>query len=153
MYMIIYKQERKLCIFQKEKLVYTCAIALGKEPIGAKRLEGDFRTPEGKYTICLVKEKGKYGKSLGLNYPNEKDAYNALEKGVIDQQTCDVIVTACAQKRRPPWGTVLGGEIYLHEGDIQSDWTAGCIALTHEAMEQVFSYHLKETIQEVIIVP
>lgn len=40
-------------------------VALGCEPEGPKQREGDGRTPEGVYAICLVKERGKYGRSLG----------------------------------------------------------------------------------------
>lgn len=38
----------------------------------------------------------------------------------------------------PPWGTALGGEIYLHEGGASSDWTQGCIALEAADMARLF---------------
>ena len=43
-------------------------------------------------------------------------------------------LTACIRERaargeRPPWGSFLGGEIYIHGGGAETDWTAGCIAL------------------------
>jgi murein L,D-transpeptidase YafK len=86
-------------------------IALGSAPVGPKRREGDGRTPEGIYQICLAKENGKYGRSLALSYPNAEDARRAYAEGVIDRRTLSAIRAAAAEGPPPPWGTPLGGEI------------------------------------------
>ena len=138
MQMLIEKQLRRLSIRDNGKLVFQCRIALGRCPEGAKTAEGDGRTPEGVYRICLVKEQGKYGRSLGLNYPGETDAQLAFAEGRIDKRTLDNILLAHQEHRRPPWGSPLGGEIYLHEGGTERDWTQGCIALNTEDMDVVF---------------
>ncbi|MBQ9198503.1 MAG: L,D-transpeptidase [Clostridia bacterium] len=44
------------------------------------------------------------------------------------------------EKKTPPWGTGLGGEIYLHGGGTGRDWTAGCIALSDENMASLFAH-------------
>ena len=67
MRVIIEKHERRLTVFEGGREVFRCRVALGCEPEGPKQREGDGRTPEGVYTICLVKERGKYGRSLGLS--------------------------------------------------------------------------------------
>ena len=38
----------------------------------------------------------------------------------------------------PPQKTKLGGEIYIHGGGCSSDWTAGCMALKNEEMQEIF---------------
>ena len=138
MRILIEKAFRTLRVMDGEKTVLLCPIALGRCPEGAKCAEGDGRTPEGRYTVCLVKKNGKYGRSLGLSYPGEQDALSAFSEGRIDRRTLDNILLAHQENRRPPWGSPLGGEIYLHEGGTKSDWTQGCIALNAEDMDVLF---------------
>jgi len=90
------------------------------------------------YLELHIKENGKYGRSLGLSYPNAQDAQRAFGEGRIDERTLVNVQTACAENRRPPWGSPLGGEIYIHEGGTASDWTAGCIALETSDMDRLF---------------
>ena len=125
MRLIIEKSTRKLRLMQGGETVFSCRIGLGREPVGAKEAEGDGRTPEGTYFICLVKEEGKYGRSLGLSYPGPEDAHIRL---------------AHQEHRRPPWGSPMGGEVYIHEGGSDRDWTQGCIALDEADMDQLFPH-------------
>ncbi len=125
MRILIEKAARKLTLFDGQgESISVFPIALGSQPVGPKEREGDGRTPEGHYFVCL-KKLGKYGPSLGVSYPNVRDALrlNAPEE-----------LIACIRERaergeRPPWGSFLGGEIYIHGGGTDTDWTAGCIAL------------------------
>lgn len=134
MKILIQKKQRLLSLLDSEgNLLFSCPIALGFAPEGPKEKEGDGKTPEGDYFVCL-KKMGKYGFSLGISYPNERDARKA---GASD----DLI--ACIRERaekneRPPWGTALGGEIYIHGGGTDSDWTAGCIALSDQDAETLY---------------
>ena len=147
----IFKSQRRLKVVSDGAVLLDCAIALGREPAGAKSSEGDGRTPEGTYFICLIKEQGKYGRSLGLSYPNPDDAQLAFSQGRIDEHTLSAIRLAHAESRRPPWGSPLGGEICIHEGGAQSDWTQGCIALESADMDRLFP--LRDELEEVCIVP
>lgn len=149
MRILVEKAARRLSILEKDRMIFECRAALGRCPVGEKRAEGDGRTPEGCYRICLIKEEGKYGRSLGLNYPGESDARLAFSEGRIDKRTLDNILLAHKENRRPPWGSPLGGEIYIHEGGSANDWTQGCIALNAEDMDVVFS--LRESIEQVEI--
>ena len=151
MKLLIEKAARTLTLLQEDTPILCCPIALGSCPTGAKTSAGDGRTPEGRYTVCLVKDPGKYGRSLGLSYPSPADADRALQQGRIDKAAHAAILQAHAENRRPPWGTALGGEIYIHEGGTASDWTAGCIALDSPNMDRLFP--LWEKITEVVIVP
>ena len=115
MEVLIWKARRMLESRQEGRVLLRCPIALGREPVGPKEREGDGRTPEGTYYICLIKEAGKYGKSLGLSYPSPEDAARGFAAGRIDEGALDAVRRAWANRVRPPWGTALGGEIYLHE--------------------------------------
>lgn len=147
----IFKAKRRLYLFNGGNVLLDCPVALGREPVGAKLAEGDGRTPEGEYTVCLIKEAGKYGRSLGLSYPNPQDAVLAFSQGRIDERTLENIRLAHLENRRPPWGSPLGGEVYIHEGGTKSDWTQGCIALESADMDVLFP--LREQIKKVIIHP
>lgn len=151
MYLRICKSARELTLWQEERLIMRCPVGLGRCPVGPKTREGDGCTPEGRYRICLIKEQGKYGRSLGLSYPGPEDGGRALAEGRIDLPTCQAICRAHQENRRPPWGSPLGGEIYIHEGGSASDWTQGCIALNKEDMDALFP--LRREIEWVEIVP
>ena len=147
----IEKSLRRLTVYDGGQAVLRCPIALGAQPVGPKQREGDGRTPEGRYFICLIKEAGKYGRSLGLSYPGTADAQLAFDEGRIDERTLNNIRLASEERRRPPWGSPMGGEIYIHEGGVQSDWTQGCIALESADMDRLFP--LRDQIDEVHILP
>ena len=137
---LIEKAKRRLTLLKGGEPLLTCPVGLGRQPKGRKQCEGDGRTPEGMYSICLVKEQGKYGRSLGLNYPNQRDADIALREDRIDLSTHQAITNRLKIGVRPPWGTPLGGEIYIHEGGSASDWTQGCIALDEKDMDALFPH-------------
>ena len=78
---------------------------------------------------------------LGINYPNVQDAQERLNEGTISQKDYDIIKINNA-KGKPIWHTSLGGEIGIHgNGPIKpsGDWTAGCIALTNEGIEEIWA--------------
>lgn len=145
MHILIEKNARRLTL-TSDGGVLCFPIALGKNPLGPKEKEGDGKTPEGEYFICL-KKMGKYGPSLGLNYPNIRDA---VRLGA-DEHLLSLIRHAEENGARPPWGSPMGGEIYIHAGGIESDWTAGCIALRDADAKRL--YDLCETGTPVTIVP
>jgi len=130
----IEKAARRLTAMEEDGTqLFSCAIALGKNPVGPKLQEGDGKTPEGEYFICL-KKRGKYGPSLGISYPNEADA----RRMGAGEELIACIQERAERKERPPWGTALGGEIFIHGGGTASDWTAGCIALKNEDAETLY---------------
>lgn len=108
-------------------------VALGKNPVGPKGQAGDGKTPEGSYFVCL-KKAGKWGPSLGVSYPNEQDALRACADGALIQ----CIRERARRGERPPWGSPLGGEIYIHGGGAGEDWTAGCVALEDDQARALY---------------
>ncbi len=139
MRIVIEKARRRLTLYADDGTeVLACRAGLGRSE-GPKRRSGDLRTPEGEYYVCLKKENGKYGPSLGLSYPSLADAERGAGEGLISKELLLLFEQAEASRTRPPWGTALGGEIYIHAGGSAEDWTAGCVALDPEDMDALFA--------------
>lgn len=134
----IKKEERILEVLDGDTVVAAYRVGLGFEPTGDKKKEGDGKTTEGSYYVCTRNEKSKFHLSLGLSYPNEQDAKEALEEGIIHKEIYKEIETAITNKQQPPWKTPLGGEIMIHGDGSKNDWTAGCIAVENEVMDQLW---------------
>lgn len=137
---VVKKSERRLELWQGGDFVDSFSIGLGRAPEGQKQMEGDGKTPEGEYYVCLRNQNSSFYLSLGVSYPNKKDAAAALEDGRIDRDTYERIVRAIDNEQCPDWNTALGGEIMIHGGGGSSDWTAGCIAVDNEVMDLLFDY-------------
>jgi L,D-peptidoglycan transpeptidase YkuD (ErfK/YbiS/YcfS/YnhG family) len=131
----IYKQERRLDLLSGEDVVACYKIALGRNPEGHKRREGDGKTPEGEYYICTRNNRSNYYLSLGLSYPNIADAESGLEDGAVTQNQFNKIKASIDAKKKPAWDTPLGGEIMIHGHGNDRDWTAGCIAVDNAVMD------------------
>src|SRR5687767_7527568 len=63
------KSERTLSIYHDSNLLKTYKVALGREPHGPKRQEGDGRTPEGNYVIDFHKRDSSFHRALHISYP------------------------------------------------------------------------------------
>lgn len=132
MHILIEKAARLLTLSDGNRK-WVFPIALGKCPEGKKEKQGDQRTPEGHYYVCL-KKMGKYGPSLGVSYPSLEDA----ARFGADEHLLSLIRQAEENRTRPPWGSPMGGEIYIHAGGTGLDWTAGCIALSDEDAKTLY---------------
>lgn len=137
---VVSKAARRLELFAGGERVRVYRIALGFAPEGDKERQGDGRTPEGDFYVCMKNDKSKFYLSLGLNYPDAADAARALEARLITRAQHDRIVRANQQRRCPPWDTALGGEIFIHGGGSASDWTLGCVALDNEHIKELFDH-------------
>lgn len=122
----VLKSERKLQVLAQGRVLYEFSIALGSNPVGHKTQEGDGKTPEGRYTLDYKKADSAYYKAIHISYPNAQDSAAAQARGV-----------------RP------GGQIMIHGqknglGHLAAvtqrfDWTIGCIALSNEDMDLLWS--------------
>lgn len=135
----VYKEKRRLYVVQSNVLVRDYPIGLGPNPKGDKQRQGDGRTPEGKFFICTKNPASRFMKSLGLNYPSRRHAERALFAGIINPLEFRKIAVANDGNGSPPWGTPLGGAIFIHGGGAHTDWTEGCIALYNSDMEELFT--------------
>lgn len=121
----IHKGTRQLFIFSKEQLMKTYNVALGVNPVGKKEVEGDNKTPEGWYKINRKNPFSTYHKSLGISYPNAEDKEHARELG--QSPGGDIMIHGLMKHMNNP------GKLH-----IKSNWTAGCIAVTDEEIDELF---------------
>jgi murein L,D-transpeptidase YafK len=135
---VVIKHKRLLKLYSNDAVVRTYRVALGLNPVDDKVRQGDRCTPEGGFYICLKNHKSQFYLSLGLSYPNREDAERGLRDHLITRAQRDQIVRAIAMKRMPPQNTRLGGELFIHGGGSQSDWTWGCIALDNKDIRELF---------------
>jgi murein L,D-transpeptidase YafK len=135
---VVEKKNRNLKLYDGKNIVKTYKISLGAVPVGDKEIEGDGKTPEGEFYVFTKNEKSAFFLSLGLSYPNKEDAARGLKANLITQAEYDEIFRAIEAKEMPLQKTKLGGEIYIHGGGCDADWTQGCMALENEEIQELF---------------
>lgn len=133
---LVEKNERRLTLLAKGKVLKTYKIALGGDPIGPKERQGDNKTPEGTYVIDSRNRDSQYHLSLRISYPNEKDRKRAREIGV--HPGGDIMIHGLKN------GFSWAGE--FHTG---VDWTKGCIAVTDDEIEEIDKLVPNGTIVEI----
>lgn len=135
---VIKKADRKLQVFDGEKLIKTYRVGLGFAPVGDKEKQGDGKTPEGEFYIFTKNDRSRFYLSLGISYPSIDDAERGFREKLISENERDEIVEAIKNKKMPPQNTKLGGEIYIHGSGSKEDWTLGCGALEDAEMKELF---------------
>jgi murein L,D-transpeptidase YafK len=133
------KSRRVLEVRDGVEVVAVYPIGIGKAGLGPKQREGDMRTPVGRYRVCVKNPRSRYHLSLGLDYPNPDDARRGHEAGLISAAELEAIWAAHERAAIPPWGTALGGEIYIHGRLERQDWSAGCIRMRDPDIEALFA--------------
>lgn len=116
-------------------------IALSREPVGAKTRRGDQRMPEGDYHLVGPPRASRFHRFVPIDYPSLADADRALVEKQIPLAVHRAIAAAHRAGRLPPQDTALGGLVGFHgegarwRGDLDLDWTEGCIALPDEGID------------------
>lgn len=125
-HVIVYKQGRKLVLLSGGTELKSYRVALGGEPVGPKTRLGDHRTPEGSYVLDSRNPHSGFYKAFHISYPNSKDLASAKKLGV--RPGCDIM------RHGLPKGYAWVGKAHtLH------DWTDGCIAVTNEEMDELWT--------------
>jgi len=122
---LVEKSARKLSVFANGEKLKSYRVALGRNPIGAKQEEGDLKTPEGSYTIDRRNPQSDYHLALHVSYPSAEDTQRATERGV--NAGFDIMIHGI--RNGDGW---IGAFHRLH------DWTAGCVAMTDEEIEELY---------------
>ena len=138
MRIVVRKSKRKLELLRGSHIVFEYDIALGRVPEGDKTVEGDGKTPEGEYYIFGKNPKSNYHLGLGISYPNIEDAERGFQDGLLSEDERDLISAAIEAGKMPPQKTRLGGEIYIHGGGNNTDWTQGCVALNDSEIDELY---------------
>lgn len=121
---LVEKSRRRLTLMKEGRAVKYYRVALGTQPVGPKRQEGDRKTPEGIYTIDRHNPASDWYYSLHISYPSAADRARARRMGVSPGG--DVMIHGLAPR-------------YAHWGmeHARSDWTWGCIALSNPEMDEL----------------
>lgn len=134
--LVVSKSRYRLDVVRDGTSLKTYPVALGDAPEGPKRVEGDERTPEGRYVLIPHHPSPTFGDCFYVCYPNTDDADRGLADGSIDRPQHARITESLATGARPPQDTGLGGLILLHGTRDRStglltkyNWTDGCIAM------------------------
>jgi murein L,D-transpeptidase YafK len=137
----VYKSERRLVAACRGGGERVFPVSLSREPVGAKRVQGDRRVPEGEYRVAGAARPSRFHLFLPIDYPSPADAERALAEGRITRAERDAIARAHAAGALPPHDTALGGRLGIHgegarwRGDLDLDWTEGCVAVTDAAID------------------
>jgi len=123
---VVEKSKHQLSLYANGTLVRQYLVALGGRPVGDKVKVGDRRTPEGVYRIEARNAGSRYHRALRISYPD-----------------------AAHRARARALGVSPGGDIMIHGlPDRQAwvgaahrdfDWTEGCIAVTNQEIEEIWS--------------
>lgn len=122
---VVEKAARRLILMRDGKPLKIYRIALGRAPVGAKKQEGDKRTPEGSYMIDFHKEDSDFHRALHVSYPSAADIEQATARDVS------------------PGGDIMihglpNGSGWIGAFHRRNDWTAGCIAVTDFEIEEIW---------------
>jgi len=117
-----------------------------KTGLGDKEKEGDYRTPRGEFFVCSKEVYNPSKIYLGsrwmlLSYPGIEAAERGLESKLIDEKTFNRIKSSIGAKKTPPQDTPLGSAVGIHGGaqpKYPRDWTAGCIGMYDQDVEEIF---------------
>lgn len=124
-WILVEKKARRLTLFRDNKPLKSYDIALGRQPDGPKRFQGDNKTPEGRYRIASRKKNSDFHRALRISYPSPEDAAFAAKQ----QRSAggDIMIHGL------PNGMGSLGRLHLLR-----DWTAGCIAVTNAEIEELW---------------
>jgi murein L,D-transpeptidase YafK len=138
----IWKAQRKLLFRKGETLVGEFRVVLGQQPQDSKQVQGDGRTPVGRYYISDKNPDSRFHRFLGISYPNEDDAERGYRNGLINVSQWADIFLANLRGDAPPAHTLLGGRVGIHgfggRPNVPVDWTEGCVAVSDEEIEFIF---------------
>ena len=120
------KKERMLYAYRNGKLLFKSRMSLGKNADEGDKLSmGDYRTPEGNYTIVRKKCDPRLYRSLMISYPNQKD----IEESHAHGTEPGGYITIHGQ---PKWNADGHGDAYT----LAHDWTEGCMAVPNKVIDK-----------------
>ncbi|HEY2680774.1 MAG TPA: L,D-transpeptidase family protein [Candidatus Udaeobacter sp.] len=122
---VVEKSARRLSVFENGNQIKTYRIALGRSPLGPKQKQGDMKTPEGIYKIDGRNAQSSFHLALHISYPSGEDDNCAAARGV--SAGFDIMIHG-----------IQNGHGWIGAFHRWNDWTAGCIAVTDEEIEELW---------------
>jgi murein L,D-transpeptidase YafK len=148
---VVHKARRRMDVFADGDLLKSYVVSLGLSPVGAKRAQGDMRTPEGDFFLCTVNRASRFTRFLGLSYPSPLEAAEGVAQGRVGAEVERATKAAYRTRDRcPPQLTRLGGAVGIHgssawerrpQGLALQDWTWGCVAVRDQDILELFEQY------------
>lgn len=145
--LVISRNNYELNLYSDSILVKTYKAIFGQGTGRIKTSRFDNVTPRGNYQICSIDTNNYYYKKMFINYPNKKDAAEALRNNIITKAEYDIIVSS--KTKCPSNQTRLGADIGIHGiGEYNFifknlpfafNWTNGSIAVSNENIDEIIS--------------
>jgi murein L,D-transpeptidase YafK len=140
----VFKNEHRLELLGKDnQIIKTYKIMLGRNPVGAKKFEGDNKTPEGTYTLDIKGDDSKFHKSFHISYPNNLDIFKARLQGRAPGG--DIMLHGYPEdfNEMKDWLKMVNldssSDEVIRAGLGNYDWTNGCIAVTDSEIDEIYS--------------
>jgi len=124
-FVLLLKGPRRLLLLRGDRVVREYEVALGTNPKGPKRRNGDGRTPEGRYLLDWRIEQSRFYRAIHVSYPNESDRELARAAGIFAGG--GVMIHGLPD-----------GESWVGEVHREFDWTNGCIGVTDDEMDEIW---------------
>lgn len=137
---VVSKDRRQIYLISGETVLRSYPVAFGFDSQGgAKRFEGDGKTPEGLYFIDYKNPQSMYTKALHVSYPNTADVAFAKSKG--KSPGGDIMIHGF-----PSEENYRQRVQYVHPN---RDWTEGCVAVTNEQIADIYALVAEKTLVEI----
>ncbi|KJS05283.1 MAG: ErfK/YbiS/YcfS/YnhG family protein [Gammaproteobacteria bacterium BRH_c0] len=126
---LVEKSAKTLYLLDDGRVLRSYPIALGKNPVGHKEKAGDGRTPEGRYILDWRNPDSRFYRSIHISYPNDRD----LEQAKATNSDPGEFIMIHGS---PAW--VPSAE-WAKQWLNKEDWTEGCIAVTNDIMDEIWT--------------
>ncbi|HEY9686901.1 MAG TPA: L,D-transpeptidase [Coleofasciculaceae cyanobacterium] len=125
----IEKSRYRLTLFYGNQPVKSYPVVFGGDPVNDKRMEGDKRTPEGRFKVRELYPHRTWSYFIWLDYPTAdswRKHQEAKTRGEI------------------PQSAAIGGEIGIHGSpvdaavDLKTNWTLGCVSMKNGDIAEIY---------------
>jgi murein L,D-transpeptidase YafK len=123
---VVEKSAHRLSLYRNGAVVRSYLVALGEQPVGDKVSRGDMRTPEGRFTIEARNLESRFHRALRISYPDAAHRARARSLGVSPGG--DIMIHGLPAR-----------QAWVGAAHRDFDWTEGCIAVTNEEIEEIWS--------------
>ncbi len=147
--LVVSRKNYRIELYSDKLFIKSYKAVFGKNNSTIKISKDDQVTPIGEYKICSIDTNSLFHKLFQLNYPNDKDAAEAMKQGYINKDEFDAINLAHKKNECPPKETSLGSNIGIHgigkynfifkNLPFTFNWTDGSIAISNENIDELFS--------------
>lgn len=123
--LVVDKLHYTLSVLDGDTVVKRYRVGLGGDPVKRKICQDNLTTPEGLFTIYNLQPEATFHKAYDVDYPTATDRMRyrlGQEGGLV------------------PSDRGIGGEIQIHGCGSFGNWTAGCIALDDEDIDELFEH-------------